>query len=61
MILIGVVLAQGIRKGLAELHEEMQREEAEKAQQKRPTGQVKVHVPRKKASVRNRKRAASSS
>lgn len=58
MIFIGVALAQGIRRGLAELREELQREEAAKNQQKRPTGQLKIQVPKKKTSLRNRKKAA---
>lgn len=58
MIFIGVALARGIRKGLAELHEELQREEAAKNQPKRPTGQLKIQVAKKKTSLRNRKKAA---
>lgn len=53
-------LARGIQKGLAELSEELEREEAEKLKQKKPTGQVRVAVPRKKQSTKSQRKAKSS-
>lgn len=61
MLFFGFALAQGIRKGMTELREEMEREEAAKASSKKSTGQVKVVVPKRKGSVRNRKKSSASS
>lgn len=58
MGLVGVALAQGIRKGLAELREEMAQEEAEKKGRKGRAGegQVRVMVPQRKKSTKGKRR-----
>lgn len=58
---VGIALAQGIKRGLAELREEMEREEADKLKERRPTGKVKVVVPKRKQSAKSRKKGGASS
>lgn len=57
MIFVAVALGRGIRQGLIELREEVEREQQEAEQKKKPPGQIRVVVPRKKDSkVRKRAR-----
>lgn len=56
MGIIAIALFQGIRRGLAELQEEVEREEAQKraASARAAEGQVRVAVPRRKAKGKRR-------
>lgn len=61
MLFIGAALARGIQKGIQELKEEVDRDEAEKREQrlkKQQQPRTTVVVPRRKESVRSRHRAA---
>lgn len=55
---VGFALARGIQKGMAELREEMEREEADKLKERKRTAQVKVVVPKRKQSAKTRRKAA---
>lgn len=62
MLVVGFALGHGIRIGLAELHEEAERDEARigASQRARPSEQIRVTVPQSRKSARLRKRSAKS-